>query len=158
MTIPLQSRPPAGSKEESRQAREVWRREYERLIEQATRCGAVERGRPARERRAHPRFRLRERSIGVQIETQAPVIDVSLGGIGYYSRHYVPPGDVVRLVLEKAFLVEVEVVECELLEPGEPRAAEWPFRMHCRFTRPEEGMQLLVMLEHMDNLILAPEA
>jgi PilZ domain len=130
-----------------------WEREYEALLEQALAGGGVERLPAGQDRRAHPRFRLRANTIGVQLEAQFPVLDMSADGVSFRSPLAMPAGHSLNLVLGKAFLVAVDVVDCEAARAG-PQAAQWPWLVHCRFTNAGDGKRLLVMLNAMQELEL----
>lgn len=140
----------------------TWEREYETLLERALVEGNVQRREAPEERRGHPRFQLRSGTIGVQFESQFPVVNVSISGVCFLSPFRLLPGQTLNLVLAKAFRVEVQVVACDALSDGEsPLAGEaaagnWPWRVHCGFTHHSEGLRMLVMLNAMDNLVLCP--
>ena len=132
----------------------AWEQEYEALLEHALANRRVERLPAGLEKREQPRFRLRTGSIGVQLETQVPVIDVSISGLSFRAALALQTGLRLNLVLARAFLVEAEVVGCEAMSTD--AAQGW--RVHCSFRRHEDGMRLLVMLHAMGSLdVDAPE-
>ena len=131
----------------------IWEQAYQQVLQQAQHEERVTARPEGRDRRRHPRFRLRQGSIAVQIECQMPVVDISASGISLYSTYAAHAGQRLNLVLEKTFLVEVRVVGCTPSGDGAP-GTDWPYRFHCEFTHPAEGLKLVVMLNEVDNLVL----
>ena len=138
---------------EAQRRANIWEQAYRQVLRQALHEERVAAWPEDRERRLHPRFRLRQGTIAVQIECQMPVVDISASGISLYSTYAAHAGQRLNLVLEKAFLVEVRVVECTPSGDGAP-GTDWPYRIHCEFTHPAEGLKLVVMINEVDNLVL----
>ncbi len=138
---------------EAQRRASIWELEYRQVLRQAMHEERVAAWPEDRERRLHPRFRLRQGTIVVQIECQMPVVDISASGISLYSTYAVHAGQRLNLVMEKAFLVEVRVVQCTPSGDG-ASGTDWPYRIQCEFTHPAEGLKLVVMLNEVDNLLL----
>lgn len=147
------NKPEAAADGEAQRRASIWKLAYRQVLRQALHEERVTAWPEDRERRLHPRFRLRQGTIAVQIECQSPVVDISASGISLYSTYAVQAGQRLNLVMEKAFLVEVRVVKCTPSGDGAP-GTEWPYRIHCEFTHPAEGLKLVVMLNDVDNLLL----
>ncbi len=131
----------------------IWEQAYQKVLQQAQHDERVTARPEGRDRRRHPRFRLRQGTIAVQIECQMPVVDISASGISLYSTNAVQAGQRLNMVLEKTFLVEVRVVGCTSLGDG-AAGTDWLYRIHCEFTHLADGLKLVVMLNEMDNLVL----
>ena len=147
------NKPEAAAGGEAQRRASIWELAYRQVLRQALHEERVAAWPEDRERRLHRRFRLRQSTIAVQIECQMPVVDISASGISFYSTYAAHAGQRLNLVLEKAFLVEVRVVECTPSGDGAP-GTDWPYRFHCEFTHPAEGLKLVVMLNEVDNLVL----
>ncbi len=147
------NKPEAAAGGEAQRRARIWERAYRQVLRQALHEERVAAWPEDRERRLHPRFRLRQGTIAVQIECQMPVVDISASGISLYSTDPAQAGQRLNLVMEKAFLVEVRVVKCTPSGDGAP-GTDWPYRIHCEFTHPADGLKLVVMLNDVDNLVL----
>ena len=130
---------------------DIWEQDYSKLIRKWTEAGAIDPPPDGDERRRFPRFKLKSKSITIQVESQFPVVDLSLSGISFLSNMAIDARQTINLVLEKTFQVEVEVVKSRKVALTE-EGVDWPYRVHCRFVNPRHGMQLLVLLDEMDNL------
>ena len=146
-------RPEVAAGGETQGKASIWELAYRQVLRQAQHEERVAAWPEDRERRLHPRFRLRQGTITVQIECQMPVVDISASGISLYSTYPAQAGQRLNLVMEKAFLVEVRVVECTPSGDG-AAGTDWPYRIHCEFTHPADGLKLVVMLNDVDNLVL----
>ena len=127
-----------------------WKEDYDRLLELGKKSGDVIEPVQGQERRQNPRFRLRTETIWVKVEPRFSVIDVSISGISFYSNHLFRPGNRIQTSLGKAFSVEAEVLECEMVE-SDPDFMEAMYQVRCKFVNEAQGMQFLVMLKEMDN-------
>lgn len=132
-------------------AQRDWAEEYDALLRRAKAQAAA--APTAGERRGHPRFRVRG-TIGVQLAAQVPGVDMSVDGVSFRSAMPIEAGKRLNVVLAQAFLSEVEVIACE--EQPAPDASGWPWRVHCRFLHPGEGMRVLIVLDSMGILEPGP--
>ena len=128
-----------------------WAEEYEALLRRAK--ALTDTTPPPGERREHPRFRIKG-TIGVQLDAQVPGVDMSADGVSFRSAMPVAVGKRLNVVLAQAFLSEVVVISCE--EHRQPDAPDWPWRVHCRFAHPAEGIRVLIVLDSMGILEPGP--
>jgi hypothetical protein len=128
-----------------------WKRDYEAIVRESFTRGELEHVSDARERRDHPRFRMRSQHVWIKVQPRFDVVDVSVAGISVYSDFPFKVGETLTITLGKAFSVEASVVECPIVE-ADAAMLETKYRVQCRFADETVGMQCLVMMKQMDEL------
>ena len=127
-----------------------WKTEYERLLREGRQDGEVAEADQQNGHRSHPRFRLKESHVWIRVPTRFDLIEISIAGISFYSNIPFPIGDFLMLTLDKAFTIEAQVIECELVESSSS-LMELHYRVGCAFADPNHGMQMLVMLKDLEK-------
>lgn len=125
--------------------------EYEKLVREELGKPDSMSKLPDDERRFHPRFKLHAESVWIKVDTSFRVIDMSLQGLSMYSDRPFEAGHQLKVMVGKAFLVETEVIDCEMLET-DPELMETQYRVSCRFLDESVGKQLLVMMKELDDM------
>ena len=122
-----------------------WGEEYDRLLEKAIAEGKVEPLRDHDERRDSPRFKFSEGFFHSKELTQRHIIDLSKSGYAFHSDRMYNIGEEISLSIRDAFEAHAIVVNCEI-EETDAGFLEYKYRVRCRFTNPEYGLMILVLL------------
>ena len=122
-----------------------WNEEYDRLLERAIAEGKVEPVLDNDEKRDSPRFKLSEGLYRSEESTHREINDLSKTGYAFYSERKYKIGEDVPLNIREAFEAHAKVVACEMVET-DPSFLEFRYRVRCRFTNPEHGMTILLLL------------
>jgi len=136
------------------ETKENWEKAYEKILSE-TREILGEIKEKDEDRRETPRFKLNSGQVWIKVETPFEIIDLSKNGASFFSHLPFPPGNILFLALDKAFQIEAEIISCDL-EEMDDLLMELRYRVSCRFTNKEHGMQLVVMFKEMDKLELIP--
>ena len=127
-----------------------WEKEYESLLNESRKKGEVDSRAEASEKRLAPRFRLASGSIWIKLDLSFDVIDVSVSGISFYSSQPFEKNQVFAITLSKAFRIEAEILDCDLVET-DPHMMEAQYLVRCRFVDEASAMRFLVMLKEMND-------
>ena len=122
-----------------------WSEEYDRLLEKAIAEGRVEPLRDNDERRDSPRFKLSEDIYHSEESTHRNIIDLSKTGYAFHSERMYSIVEEAPLTIRDAFEAQATVVNCEM-EETDTGFLEFKYRVRCRFTSPEHGMIILLLL------------
>ena len=118
--------------------------DYEALLADARRRGDVNDAPGASELRRHPRISLIARPILVHEPTRYQILDMSAGGMAFYSESPFEIDKVVSISLEGLLTIEARVLDCEMVET-DAAFLEVKYRVHCRFEDERYGMRFLVL-------------
>ncbi|HKI97566.1 MAG TPA: PilZ domain-containing protein [bacterium] len=101
----------------------------------------------AAERRECPRFHVQTDDLWINEVPEFAVLDMSATGIAISSTYPLHSGDRVDVGLGSDVEAQAEVVGCRLVDsPTLYYPAE--FRINCRFTDRQRGMEVLVRAKH----------
>ena len=128
----------------------IWKREYQRLLEEGRKTQQVVEEAAPDGGRSHPRFLLDAAHVWIRVPIRFDLVEVSIAGIAFLSHIPFTPGETLILTLDKAFSIEAQVVECVLTE-SDSSLMELQYRVGCIFPDESHGMQMLVMLKEMDR-------
>ncbi|MBI3993327.1 MAG: PilZ domain-containing protein [Candidatus Lambdaproteobacteria bacterium] len=121
-----------------------WQDDYEALLADARQRGDLSQATGAAEKRRFPRINLISRPILVHEPTRYQILDMSAGGMSFYSESSFEIGRVVSISLEGLLTIEARVLGCEMVET-DPDFLEVRYRVHCRFEDERYGMRFLVL-------------
>ncbi|MDH4248450.1 MAG: PilZ domain-containing protein [Deltaproteobacteria bacterium] len=122
-----------------------YKKAYEKIISAQEPVGTIKK---KNERRYSPRLKVDTTELSISVTLAVSTINVSADGISFYSLHAFQIGQVFNIHLGKVFSLQAEVVACEV-EEIDPELLEMRYRVHCRYTEPEGGVELLVLLKDM---------
>ena len=105
------------------------------------------------QRRKHHRFKAQSGTCFAYIDSQYNLIDISASGLCFVSNQLHQIGERFTIGFENLMEIESEVVFCREVKP-EPDSIEDIFRVHCKFSEENQGMQILMMLNEKDSLVL----
>ena len=128
-----------------------WQEEYKNLLESGKTSGEFVPMADGSERRNSPRFKLKTGYVWIKVEPRFEVMDVSVTGISLFSDFQFKPGNIITITMGKAFSVEANVLDCELVVSDE-MFFENKYLVRGKFKDADIGMQFLVMIKEMDNL------
>ena len=121
-----------------------WKDDYEAILDDARRRGDISEPPGAAEKRKFPRINLISRPILVHEPTRYQILDMSAGGMSFYSESSFEMEKVVSISLEGLLTIEARVLGCEMVET-DPDFLEVKYRVHCRFEDERYGMRFLVL-------------
>ncbi len=127
-----------------------WKQKYVQFLQKVRKRVRIDE-RTFSHQRSHPRFQLDSNIIEVAIRHRFMGIDVSAGGISFYSAIPLQPGFVIEVAHKTGLIVEVAVTECAVVEP-KVESPDMPYRVHCKFRNPQEGVRFLTEMEESENL------
>ena len=131
-------------------AKSDWKQKYVQFLQNVRKRVKIDE-RAYTHQRSHPRFQLGSNVIEVSIRHTFMGIDVSAGGISFYSGIPLHPGFVIEVAHKTGLIVEVEVTECAVVEP-KPESPDMGYRVHCKFKNPQDGVRFLTEMEESENL------
>lgn len=103
--------------------------------------------------RKHPRLKTQSGTCFAYINSKFNLIDISASGLAFASNQPHQIGERIKMDFEKSMEIEAEVVYCRQAE-SEPDSIEDIFKVHCKFSEENQGMQILMMLNEKDSLVL----
>ena len=101
-----------------------------------------------KDRRISPRFKVDSTDLAISVTLAVSTINVSVDGLSFYSLHAFQIGQTFTIQLGQVFSLQAEVLACEVEEIDE-ELLEMRYRVHCRYSEQEGGMELLVLLKEM---------
>ena len=125
---------------------EYWRAEYEHCCEQLEQTDFRQTETRKQDRRANPRLTF---PPGAKVfvhhgATAYPIINISVGGIAFYSISSFTPGENLVLSAKGIFALEVEVIECTMKE-RDPIFMDFHYLVRGKFGKNVNGFQAFVM-------------
>ncbi len=127
-----------------------WEKEYQYLLDKSRSEGDVEVLGEGAEKRAFPRFKLKSGTVWIQLNLSFDVVDISVSGISLYSLRPFEKEQIIAITLGKAFRIEAEVVNCEMVELEE-KFLEIAYLVRCRFKDETSALRFLVMLKEVND-------
>lgn len=126
-------------------AMELWKAEYEKRLEQDLKVGQIELPNPE-DRRKIPRLML-QRGKNIWIHTgrlAVPILNISTGGVAFYSEHRFFPGDNIFLSVANTLSIEAVVLDC-IIEESDPVFMEYRYKVRVRYADGENGYKIYVL-------------
>ncbi len=120
--------------------RDVWYSGYLRFLAEAQERATIVVLSPSHEQRKHPRFPIDEGQFTSATGRPIAVWDMSISGLCFYATESMTPGTVLEICLATVFCTAAEIVACEQLD--DPNT---PYKVRCRFTDEEQGLQFLTL-------------
>jgi len=120
---------------------------YEKLLSEQ-KSGQIASIKGNKERRGSPRFKVDSTDLAISVTLAVSTINVSVDGLSFYSLHAFQIGQTFTIQLGQVFSLQAEVLACEVEEIDE-ELLEMRYRVHCRYSEMEGGMELLVLLKEM---------
>jgi hypothetical protein len=120
--------------------------EYARILEESRKRGDVVSEQSGEERRTHPRLAVKAADIWISSVPEFSMVDLSASGVALMSNYPLKPGEVITVSLGTALSIEAEVMHCQLVESPTDHS-DAVFRIQCRFTQENEGMELVVRVK-----------
>ena len=127
-----------------------WNKEYEELVKDSLDRGEITLVGDGEEKRASPRFRIKNGAIWVRMDSCFDVLDASTTGICFQSDRSFKESDVIVVTLAKAFKIEAKVMSCEMVET-DSAMLETKYITRCRFIDEHSAVRFLVMLKAVDD-------
>ena len=129
-----------------------WKQKYVQFLQNVKKRVRIDE-RSYTHQRSHPRFQMESNTIEVSIRHSFMGIDVSAGGIAFHSAIPLQPGFVIEVAHKSGLIVEVEVTECAVVEP-KAESPDMPYRVHCKFMNPQDGVRFLTEMEESKDLAM----
>ena len=127
-----------------------WSQEYEQLLKASLDRGEIEVISQEEEKRESPRFRIKGGSIWVKTDSCFEVVDASITGISFLAELEFKSGQVLAINLAKAFKIEMEVIDCVMVET-DSAMLETRYLTRGRFVDEHSSKRFLVMLKAIDD-------
>lgn len=121
-----------------------WEADYEALIQDAMEKGDIDSRPQTVEKRKHPRIRMLSRQLQVHEPQRFQILDISIGGMSFYSVTPFEVGKVLTVSLEGLLTIEARVLACGM-EETDPMFLEVRYKVHCHFEDERYGMRLMVL-------------
>ncbi len=130
-------------------------REFALLVEHSRLRGETEQERSERERRREVRVRPEAPHIVVGNDPWVYLINLSRGGLAFFSDARYAVGDIVPVSVEGGATVQARVVECwpDVEDPG---AVAGQMRVNCTFTDAQAGLRFFFSLKSLEAAHLEP--
>jgi PilZ domain len=125
--------------------------EYQLILSEGFATGELRIRTEAPDLREAPRFHIQQGRIGVRLEPQLLLVDVSASGIAFLSEVPFPPGSVLQVILKDTVAFQARVVACQLVET-DIDYLEVRYRVQCRFSDSINGKHLLVLMKEMERI------
>ena len=117
------------------------------LLKEAEGTGKTEFGGVDLGRRNHPRFKIEDTEMQVDVSLTVSVINISLSGVCLFSTMRFKPGQTFDFKVGSVFSVQAEVKHCEMVET-DAELMEVGFQVLCEFV--EQEMDLHSLLSNID--------
>lgn len=132
------------AKDEESSGIDEWEADYQQLLEDAQKKGEIEILPDKSEQRKYPRIRMITRSIQVHDPQHYEILDMSIGGMSFYSDLPFEEEKVITISLEGLLTIEARVIKCSM-EETDPMFLEVRYKIHCKFEDERYGMRLMVL-------------
>lgn len=121
---------------------------YQALLKEAEETGNIEFGDIDLGRRNHPRFKIEDTEMQVDVSLNVSVINISLSGVCFFSNLRFKPGQKFDFKVGSVFSIQAEVINCEMVET-DPALLEVRFQVLCEFIEQELDLHsLLSIIDH----------
>lgn len=118
---------------------------YQDLLKEAEGTGNIEFGGIDIGRRNHPRFKIEETEMQVDVSLKVSVINISLSGVCFFSNIRFKPGQSFDFKVGSVFSIQAEVTHCEMVET-DPGMLEMQFQVLCEFMEQELDLHSLLYI------------
>lgn len=118
---------------------------YQALLKEAEGTGNIEFGGIDLGRRNHPRFKIEDTEMQVDVSLKVSVINISLSGVCFFSNHRFTPGQRFDFKVGSVFSIQAEVIICEMVET-DAEMMEVQFRVEGNFIEQELGLHRLLSI------------
>lgn len=130
--------------DDDRSHMDEWEADYQALIQDAMERGDIDSRPQTMEKRKHPRIRMLSRQLQVHEPQRFQILDISIGGMSFYSVTPFEVGKVLTVSLEGLLTIEARVLACRM-EETDAMFLEVRYKVHCRFEDERYGMRLMVL-------------
>ena len=118
---------------------------YHALLKEAEGTGKIEFGGVDLGRRNHPRLKIEDTEMQVDISLTVSVINISLSGVCFFSTMRFKPGQTFDFKVGSVFSVQAEVKYCEMVET-DAASMEVRFQVLCEFVEQEMDLHSLLSI------------
>ena len=118
---------------------------YQALLKEAEGTGNLEFGGVDLGKRSHPRFKIEDTEMEVDIRLKVSVINISLSGVCFFSNLCFALGQKFDFKVGSVFSIQAEVVQCEMVET-DTGLMEVQYQILCEFIEQELDLYSLLSI------------
>ena len=118
---------------------------YHSLVKEAEKIGNIDIGKNQSGMQRHPRFRVEDTEMEIDIRLKVSIIDISLSGVCFLSNIQFNPGQRFDFKVGAVFSIQANVVNCEMVET-DADMMEVRYRVKSEFIEQELGLHRLLSI------------